>query len=92
MRHRKRNANDRRAEEAEREIQVEPFSSVGPGIPGMNAAMGFATDVFATWMVGLMTMPIELAPAIGCSAIQAINGGGSGAPHPRRSNRGAPNG
>jgi hypothetical protein len=72
---RQTNTNDRRTEEAERDIQIEPISSVGPGIPGMNAAMGFAGEVFATWMVGLMTMPFELAPAIGCSAMQAINGG-----------------
>jgi len=50
----------------------------------MNAAMGFATDFFATWMVGLMTMPFELAPAMGCSAMQAINGSKLGGSSPSR--------
>ncbi len=84
MHHRIRNANDRRTVEAEREIQIEPTSSVDPGIAGMNAAMGFATEFFATWMVGLMTMPFELAPAMGCSAMQAIKGGKLGGFTPSR--------
>jgi hypothetical protein len=84
MHHRKGNANGRRSAKAVREIQIEPISSVDPGIAGMNAAMGFATDFFATWMVCLMTMPFELAPAMGCSAMQAINGSKLGGSSPSR--------
>ena len=61
------------------EPPAELNTSVGTGIPGMEAATRLATEIFTSLMFGLMVIPVELPMAMGLSSFQAVTAARRGA-------------